>query len=651
MLKKRSIEHKEFMFIMGVFIISVAIRFWIGAFFKNVHVYPDGLMYYQMAESFAQGRGFRIYNYEYPFRILYSICIAPAFLIKERHVQQAIIQLINCLMICSTFIPYALIARKVINNQRLRRLAYVMFIICPDLHFSVTFMTENVYMPLSMWTILLTMHYVWNKPDKKDKAGRIINLPVAAGLGILFYLLYMTKSSGVLMIPMVEGMLIADGLRESYINKSIKIIACRIVNILVSMAIFLGLKAVGDRTWMYLGEGTSFVDNKIKDIIEIIISRKYILVLCGSVVFIAVLLILKKLFKLSEKVIYLISAILLFTGFILITYYSQNATLMGALYIMICIVIGSGVLPLLLPGVFFDRLNEKAKKLYTFVMIVVSVGTFALAIHARQTEFDHSTLWVHFRFILYIWLLIQLCFYSFLETKERGSVLKKTLIFAIPVIVCAVIFKGINDWSTMDQTALYYIVRFLNDRINILRIMLIIVAFISVYLIMKHKRMSIIAFLCIYICLQLVNNLLVLKYHYQDYYLPEESYKAIKVLEDRIENDKEHDYMLVYERTIFDKNQKIADTFTNKDNVYTVNYEELLKRCKINKWTPSYEYLPSVYHGAYDKDLFDYIIIRNDTQFEWDSNMLMKESGNDEYIWQIYKLNDPYTFPLLRYKQ
>ena len=122
---------------VAIYIASTVFRFIVGNYFKNIHVYGDDWVYYQMAESFAQGRGFRINNVEWPYRILYSIFISPAFLFGERHVQMRVIQLINSALISSTIFPYAIMIRKVLKGRKMRLLAYGFFFIYADKDYTI----------------------------------------------------------------------------------------------------------------------------------------------------------------------------------------------------------------------------------------------------------------------------------------------------------------------------------------------------------------------------------------------------------------------------------------------------------------------------------------------------------------------------------
>ena len=60
---------------------SAMLRSALGDFPKALRIYPDELRYVSIARSLFQGRGLQIHHLDTDFqKILYSICIMPAFL-------------------------------------------------------------------------------------------------------------------------------------------------------------------------------------------------------------------------------------------------------------------------------------------------------------------------------------------------------------------------------------------------------------------------------------------------------------------------------------------------------------------------------------------------------------------------------------------
>ena len=103
-----------------IFGFSVILRYLISDFTKTIYIYPDELRYYMIAESIIDGRGITIYNGYTDFqKILYSLCIAPAFLFDDTIIQIKIISLINAIVMSSGIFPVYFLAKKILNNKRM----------------------------------------------------------------------------------------------------------------------------------------------------------------------------------------------------------------------------------------------------------------------------------------------------------------------------------------------------------------------------------------------------------------------------------------------------------------------------------------------------------------------------------------------------
>ena len=100
-----------------LFIISFAVRlalsFWSGPVVSQI-AYPDEIRFFHIARSLAEQGDILVRGVPAAFqKILYSIFIAPAFLVTENQLVQAnIIRVINCLLISSTVFPVVLLAKK-----------------------------------------------------------------------------------------------------------------------------------------------------------------------------------------------------------------------------------------------------------------------------------------------------------------------------------------------------------------------------------------------------------------------------------------------------------------------------------------------------------------------------------------------------------
>lgn len=87
-LRKILSDNKLFLTVVLLFICSTILRGILSDFPKALRIYPDELRYVGTANSLFKGQGLRIHNMDSDFqKILYSICILPAFLAKSSVMQ------------------------------------------------------------------------------------------------------------------------------------------------------------------------------------------------------------------------------------------------------------------------------------------------------------------------------------------------------------------------------------------------------------------------------------------------------------------------------------------------------------------------------------------------------------------------------------
>lgn len=153
-------NNSMFYFVFILFVLSFLIRFVLADFPKHLLIQPDELLFYQIAENFAQNRGLMVYNLPSNYQnVLYSIFLMPAFFFENREMQQHIISLINSILITSCLFPIYFLA-KLFLKQKKSIIAVLLFsLIIPDLTYSVTFMAENLYLPIALW--LFYFYILW----------------------------------------------------------------------------------------------------------------------------------------------------------------------------------------------------------------------------------------------------------------------------------------------------------------------------------------------------------------------------------------------------------------------------------------------------------------------------------------------------------
>ena len=183
-MKNRTTNHQStFFLLIVIFVIGFIVRFIFSNFLKTIYVYGDELRYYGIARSFFNGTALSFRNAPTDFqKILYSLIISPSFSISNGIIRNIVIDAINCLLMCSSIFPTWLILKKMQIADNECWFTILIMLLWPDMLFSMTFMSENLYWPLSLWFI-----YLWIiNEDSEKKSLSILG-------GILCYLGYMCK--------------------------------------------------------------------------------------------------------------------------------------------------------------------------------------------------------------------------------------------------------------------------------------------------------------------------------------------------------------------------------------------------------------------------------------------------------------------------
>ncbi len=195
-----------------LFLFGVLFYFSIGNYLKTISIYGDELRYFGIAQSLAFGKGITVYNNMYnDQKILYDMLLAPIFWIPSKLDRIMFFSLLNSVLVCSGVFPLYKLGKIILKNNYYIMLCIILYIFFPDLNFSQTFMSENLYLPLSLWGVLL--YYKLLIKDYRFKYG------IAIFIGIFTYFLYMIKEIGIIFIISLFISLIFD---YFFINKSKK---------------------------------------------------------------------------------------------------------------------------------------------------------------------------------------------------------------------------------------------------------------------------------------------------------------------------------------------------------------------------------------------------------------------------------------------
>ncbi len=203
------LQKRELFLLLIIFTISFLIRFYISDYTKLILLYPDELRYAQLAENFAYGRGFLLYNQATDYqKILYPLTIAPAFFLETRALQQHALAFINAFWVCCTVFPCFFIARLLLSKPRNIWGITLLSTILPDLSFSLSWMSEVLFLPLALCLFYLFLKYLFI-----EKPSIFFNITI----GVFCYLLYLCKEIA-LVFPLSFFILILI-LKQNRINQ------------------------------------------------------------------------------------------------------------------------------------------------------------------------------------------------------------------------------------------------------------------------------------------------------------------------------------------------------------------------------------------------------------------------------------------------
>ena len=168
--------------------VTTIIRVMLSVFPKTAITYGDELFYLEIAQNLWRSGSIAVYLAPIRFtKILYSILIAPFYAVTDGMLRTQLISGFNAVLLSSSLIPAWLLARRMLKKNTQIATVLLLFSFSPNLFFSLTFMAENLYLPLLMWAF-----YALYRTLSADRPGSVKPLL----LGFLAFLLYLTKESG-----------------------------------------------------------------------------------------------------------------------------------------------------------------------------------------------------------------------------------------------------------------------------------------------------------------------------------------------------------------------------------------------------------------------------------------------------------------------
>lgn len=180
-------KHKGWLWVLALFAVCTVVYGLLSSYPRELAVYSDEVRYLDIARSLWQGRGLRVRNMPSDYqKILYPLCILPALALKTTAAQITAIGWLNAAWASSAVFPAYALCRA--TGQTRRRTVFLVGItaVLPTMAACATFMSETVFLPLSLWQI----YFLWRAMAAPTARNRAAWCALA---GVWCYLLYLNK--------------------------------------------------------------------------------------------------------------------------------------------------------------------------------------------------------------------------------------------------------------------------------------------------------------------------------------------------------------------------------------------------------------------------------------------------------------------------
>ena len=594
-LRKILSDNKLFLTVVLLFICSTILRGILSDFPKALRIYPDELRYVGTANSLFKGQGLRIHNMDSDFqKILYSICILPAFLAKSSVMQIRLIGYINSLIVSSSIFPVYLLCRKMNLKDKDTVLMASCWFTLPTLLVSMYFMSEVIYLPLSLWLI----YCAWRIFCTDEYTPFHTRICLNIFLGILCYLAYLCKEIALYFI--LSYLLVC--VMRIFVQKVAwkKELLCLVTFIVVFSLCFLGTKST-----IFCGMHNSYSSYNLFNIKD--------------------LNILKDLDKLK----YLCYAFVYDTVFA---------------------IIAMGIFPVLFPLFAFDK-NKRESWFYLFLLTAFLIGcaTIAYTITLPE-EFGVRSPRQHLRYLEPFAIPFYILMLNALDQKNSIKIHSKALITGISMFVVVFVVMGAGGGSAIVDNSMLvyyeYFARFIcksDILLLVVRILMSLAVGIGLLLLWKDKERFLRVFGILFIGLNLINYI-------AGYFAC--TYRYTIDREQRMQASMANDYLLSIPGNILlltdegweSEDCRLFDTYVSRDfyvaEIDAIEADGFLEDAVLDLQT---EFLPCSFPSEYYPGLteIDYLVVKDDygIHFQPDSVVYVEDFPLSGY--SLYKISKP----------
>lgn len=574
-------EKKTMLLIAFAVFISTIVQFKLGDFVKATETYGDELLYIDIAKSIFNGDGITVRGADFNFqKLLYSLCIAPLFIIKDSIIRVKFITLLNSFLMSISIIPAWLIGRELELKTGYRWALIIFVAFWPDLLTSGTFMSEIVF-----WPVLLFSFWCFIRGEKDN------SIKYSAIAGALSYLTYFSKEVGLCIVVAVVGYYIADQLLNLFFGKC--------------------------------GEKKEYLILKAKNLAGYIVSF--------AICFLAFKFVVFPLFFGGAANTYGLGST---NGY---DWYKIIYMIYALIYYLIATLVAFMIVPVLYPLAVIRELDKFTKQVYLFAVIFTGVSC-AVVDYMLVNSSDLGLAYPHIMLRYYAPVVV-LFFAVFFRSVQQVQTVNNKMILVNALILVGVagafiifMFKGtdvscISEHFSLRVFDVYkdiYPIKGLETAYPVyihailLSGVLLILSVIAILLIHVKKPIALIVAFCMAIGVCYVNDV-----HSHRFIVGGMSVDPACVEEMSQINDYFHDNdimsssVLYIQEYTFGKETKIFDTYFDGSNICVVNSTDL---CNIMGQDEdgiinvSELDLNEFHYGAkYDVNEFDYIIVYRHT--------------------------------------
>ncbi len=389
------IDYKTILIILfTLFVFSSILRSVFACFPKSLMIYPDEIRYVGISRSLFNHAGIRVHNVYMNFdQILYPMLLAPFNLIKDQILQINAMAVFNSILISSALFPVYLLGKKILKENSWVLLLLMITFLMPDLSTSMTFMSENLFYPLSLW-LLYFVYQFWDSETTKD---RILYCALSA---VFCFLAYLTKTVAVYFAAAFVCTLAFDSYFTKINSLKQNLIYCIGFCVMAGGAI-LGYKII---VFLTLGMGVSSYEGNLR------------------------------------------LAVYDFNTFIYFFYALINNIMFALLAFF--------YFPVLIPLLRFERFEKSERNMLVFAVVSMVVMIFIIALSISTNE-DYPKLFIrqHTRYYAPLLILFLTLFFKerFIHNAAEEQDKPKTLarLFTWTVFFCMIVFSLFRFFSNV----------------------------------------------------------------------------------------------------------------------------------------------------------------------------------------------------------